>query len=177
MGEAEATKAAAVDAAKEAVDAQKLKELETQIDQKTDELHVVQEKYQALDKEYKQIEKEKDLKVKKIQRLEVSRENETKELREKLAAAKATVGSQLGEKDTKIKELMEELDKTQKLYHKNKLELEQIKMDLSELDDLREMKADVERKEKQQKVIIENQAKRLDELENLHKEEQMLRKK
>lgn len=59
---------------------------------------------------------------------------------------------QLLEKDDKINELMEELSKTTALYNSNKLELEQIRTDLEELEELRDMKADVERKEKQQQV-------------------------
>lgn len=49
----------------------------------------------------------------------------------------------------------------------------QAKNDQTELEELREMKSDIERKEKQQASIIENQAKRLDELEKLYKDEQV----
>lgn len=63
-----------------------------------------------------------------------------------------SVPHQLLEKDDKINELMEELSKTTALYNSNKLELEQIRTDLEELEELRDMKADVERKEKQQQV-------------------------
>lgn len=38
-----------------------------------------------------------------------------------------------------------------------------------ELEELREMKEDVERRERAQATVIENQAKRLDELETLYK--------
>ena len=175
--EAEANKAAAVDAAREAVDAKMVKELQKQIHSATDELQKVQDRVQELEKEYKDSTKEKELMEKKMQRLEKSRDNETRELRDKLETAKASVGDQLQEKEVRIEELMKELSKTTELYNANKVELEQIRTDLNELDDLREMKQDVERKEKLQKKIIADQAKRLDELEKLHKEEQMLRKK
>lgn len=177
LGEAEASKAAAVDAAREAVDAKMVKEMEDKIHEATEELQQVQERIRELESQSKSIEKEKGLLEKKMNRLEASRENETRELRDKLEAAKDSVGQQLKEKDSKISELMEELSKTTELFNANKLELEQIKTDLNELDDLREMKQDVERKEKLQKKIISDQANRLEELEKLHKEEQMLRKK
>lgn len=61
-------------------------------------------------------------------------------------------GLQLVEKDQKINELIDELSKTTLLFNNNKLELEQIRTDLEELEELRDMKADVERKEKQQQV-------------------------
>lgn len=177
VGEAEASRAAAVEAARQAVDAKVVKELEDQIHDATDELQKVQDRVQSLEKEYRDAEKEKELMEKKMKRLEKSRDNETKELRSKLESAKASVDEQLKEKEASIADLMDELSKTQALYNANKLELEQIRTDLNELDDLREMKCDVEREEKLQKKIIADQAKRLEELEKLHKEEQMLRKK
>ena len=45
----------------------------------------------------------------------------------------------------------------------------QLKYEASELEELREMKADIERRDKAQALLIENQAKRLDELETLYK--------
>ncbi|GMH43112.1 hypothetical protein BSKO_11034 [Bryopsis sp. KO-2023] len=177
QSKAEQVQAAAVDAAKEAVDAEKVRELEITIQQKTETLQDVSEKVQHLEKQYKQAMKEKDLMEKKMQRLEKSRDTETNELKERLAAAQEHVGHQLLEKDAKINELVEELSNTTKLFNQNKLELEQIRTDLEELEELRDMKADVERKEKHQQLIIENQSKRLEELEKLHKDEQMLRKK
>jgi len=45
----------------------------------------------------------------------------------------------------------------------------QYKDEATELEELREMKADIERREKSQATVIENQAKRLEELETLYK--------
>ena len=45
----------------------------------------------------------------------------------------------------------------------------QFKDEAMELEELREMKADIERREKAQATVIENQAKRLEELEVLYK--------
>ena len=45
----------------------------------------------------------------------------------------------------------------------------QLKDDSVELEELREMKADIQRREKAQATVIENQAKRLEELETLYK--------
>ena len=45
----------------------------------------------------------------------------------------------------------------------------QVESASQELDELREMKEDVERRERAQATVIENQAKRLDELETLYK--------
>lgn len=47
--------------------------------------------------------------------------------------------------------------------------LVQISNESVELEDLREMKSDVERREKAQAAVLERQAKRLEELETLYK--------
>ena len=52
---------------------------------------------------------------------------------------------------------MDELASINALYSEAKAELESSKADQQELIDLREMKEDIERKEKQQAAIIENQ--------------------
>ena len=52
---------------------------------------------------------------------------------------------------------MDELASINALYNEAKGELESSKADQQELQDLREMKEDIERKEKQQAAIIENQ--------------------
>ncbi|PNH02813.1 Kinesin-like calmodulin-binding protein [Tetrabaena socialis] len=80
--------------------------------------------------------------------------------------------------DMKSRELiMEELASINALYVEAKSEVDQSRADQSELDDLRELKADIERKEKQQAAIIDQQAKRLEELEKLYKDEQISRKR
>lgn len=54
-------------------------------------------------------------------------------------------------------------------YHSLRVPSVQLKDEALELEELREMKADIERREKTQATVIENQAKRLDELEVLYK--------
>lgn len=46
-----------------------------------------------------------------------------------------------------------------------------------ELEELRELKSDVERREKGQAALIETQARRLDELDRLYRDEALARKK
>lgn len=52
---------------------------------------------------------------------------------------------------------MDELSHINVLYNDTKTELDSCKADQAELEELREMKEDVKRKEKQQQAIIENQ--------------------
>lgn len=61
----------------------------------------------------------------------------------------------------------------QVLLNEVKNDLNMLKVDMAELEELREFRADVARKEKAHADLIASQAKRLDELEALYKEEQV----
>lgn len=155
----------------------RITELESMLEQRSNELHETNERAAGLDKQVRQLLKEKELTEKKIQRIEKAKDQECKELRDKLDSVQGDVRIQLQAKDAKINEIMEELADATALYNEAKQEMADHKADQEELEELREMKEDIERKEKQQAMIIENQAKRLDELEKLYKEEQLMRKK
>uniref|UniRef100_A0A7S0Y9G8 Kinesin motor domain-containing protein n=1 Tax=Polytomella parva TaxID=51329 RepID=A0A7S0Y9G8_9CHLO len=168
----ESTTAAAAKA-----DRAQIAELEQLLEDRNKEVVDLQEKVTSLDKKAVQLLKEKELIEKKMQRIERAREAESAELRDKLEATQAEIRLQLRQKDDKISEIVDELASVSALYNDSRAEVEQMKNDQEELEELREMKADIERKEKQQAVIIENQARRLEELEKLYKDEQVLRKR
>lgn len=101
-----------------------------------------------------------------------------------LPAVRAAQGSDLAkykelvkEKDGKINELVEELGNKEMLLSEAQSSLSKVGDERKELIALREMKEDVERRERAQADVIANQAKRLDELEHLYKDEALLRKK
>jgi len=152
-------------------------ELESAVEARTRELSEATEKLSNLEKRVSQLTKEKELMEKKMQRLERAKDQETAELRIKLDNSQGDVRSQLKTKDDKISEILEELASINALYNELKETTENNKFDAAELEELRELRADIERKDKQQAGIIENQAKRLDELEKLYREEQVSRKR
>jgi hypothetical protein len=80
----------------------------------------------SLDKQVKQLGKEKELIEKKMARIEAAKAAETSELRGKLEAAQADVRMQLKERDTKISTLVDELATTTALYNEAKGELDQV---------------------------------------------------
>ncbi|KAG2501877.1 hypothetical protein HYH03_000375 [Edaphochlamys debaryana] len=169
--------AAAVAAATVAADNTAVRELEALLETRNKELAELNDKHTALDKRCTQLQKEKELIEKKMQRIEKAKDTETGELRSQLEAVQGDIQAQMKLKDDKITEIMEELASINALYVEAKGELDQTRADAAELDELRELKADIERKEKQQAAIIDQQAKRLDELEKLYKDEQITRKR
>ncbi|EFJ53111.1 Kar3 member kinesin-like protein [Volvox carteri f. nagariensis] len=155
-----------------AVENHAVRDLEALLEARNRELADANDKYRC-----SQLQKEKELIEKKMQRIEKAKETETGELRSQLEAVQSDIQAQLKLKDSKITEIMEELASINALYVESKAELEQSRADQSELEELRELKADIERKEKQQAAIIDQQARRLEELEKLYKEEQITRKR
>ncbi len=94
---------------------------------------------------------------KKMARIEKAKEQEVLELRERLEASQGDIRAQLKVKDDKINEVMDELANINALYNEAQEELVVGKADQIELQELREMKTEIEVKEKAQAVIIENQ--------------------
>eukprot|EP00878_Enallax_costatus_P030168 GHUV01032825.1.p1 GENE.GHUV01032825.1~~GHUV01032825.1.p1 ORF type:complete len:1266 (+),score=433.04 GHUV01032825.1:2206-6003(+) len=155
----------------------RLAELEGLIDAKHKELEEVQARLTAATRAAESAAAERDLLERKVQRLEKGKETEVKELREQYEAATADLRAQLKARNEKINELMESAAHNAADLEEMRHELETARRDATELDELREMKSDIERKEKQQASIIENQARRLDELDRLYREEVVARKR
>ena len=63
------------------------------------------------------------------------------------------------------------------MLNEARAEAELSKVDNAELEELREMKSDVDRKERAHAQLIADQARRLEQLETLYKEEQVNRKR
>lgn len=80
-------------------------------------------------------------------------------------------------KDKKINELVEELGSTTLLLTAAQAQIAGSATAQKELAELREMKEDVERREKAQAEVISNQAKKLDDLDKKYREESVMRKK
>eukprot|EP00951_Prasinocladus_malaysianus_P006121 scaffold43350_cov33-Prasinocladus_malaysianus.AAC.1 len=150
---------------------------EEQVKGLTDQVKQASAQIRELEKANNSLGKEKELLENKLERLEKARTTEIQKLQGDLADQTQQLKAELSEKEAKVSDLVESLGNTEMMLNELRAEQDQAKMDMAELDELREMKEDIERKEKQQAVLIEAQAKRLEEFEQLYKEEQVLRKR
>jgi hypothetical protein len=132
---------------------------------------------QAIEARIRKAEGERAALAQKLARIDEDHSKEMNKLQAELDAARGPVKDQLKQKDTKINELMEELGNKEMLLNEAQVSLTSSKDSRKELEELREMKADVERREKQQAELISSQAKRLEELEVLYRDESLQRKK
>ncbi|KAL4428851.1 hypothetical protein ABPG77_005289 [Micractinium sp. CCAP 211/92] len=118
----------------------------------------------------------------KLARMEASYKGEIDALKQGTAvaagaAAAAEAAEALREKDKKINELIEDLGNKELLLSEAQGQLAATANQRKELEELRELKEDVERREKAQAEVISQQAKRLDELDALYRDEAIMRKK
>jgi len=172
--------AAAVAAASNAVMAAKaaaLESAEAEVSDLKSQLSALTTEVRELEKNNSNMVKEKQLLQNKMERLEKAKTSEAKKLASDLETQTEGLKKEISEKEAKISDLVESLGNSELMLNELRAEADQMKMDMAELDELREMKEDIERKEKQQAVLIEAQAKRLEELEVLYKDEQVLRKR
>ena len=154
-----------------------LEHAEAQVKSLTEQLNQAAAQIRELEKSSDAVEKEKQLVLNKMERLEKAKAEEYQRLSADLDEQTTGLKRELQEKESKVSDLVEALGNSEMMLNELKSETEQMKMDAVELDELREMKEDIERKEKQQAMLIESQAKRLEELERLYKDEQVLRKR
>ncbi|KAL3130979.1 hypothetical protein ABBQ38_000302 [Trebouxia sp. C0009 RCD-2024] len=168
---------AASAAKKAAADQQLLRELEDKTEALTSQVNAATEQLRSTETALKESQKEKELLEKKLERTEKARAQEVASLTEELELSRGGIRDQLKEKDAKINSLVEELGNSQAMLNDKVAELAEISTESAELEELREMKSDVERREKAQAAVLERQAKRLDELETLYKDESIMRKK
>lgn len=125
----------------------------------------------------KKLMSEKNLLDQKVQRLERIK-NEEKSTMEKVYADECRkLKSQIAELEQKLKVATRSLNVAESNLAIRNAEVDSLQNSLKELDELREFKADVDRKNQQTAEILKRQGAQLVELENLYKQEQVLRKR
>eukprot|EP00775_Hariotina_reticulata_P011897 gene11897-12041_t len=155
----------------------RLTELEALLEAKHKELEDAQGRAAASSRAAEAAAAEREQLERKVVRLERSKEAEAEELKESYEREAAELRNQLKQRADKLNTMLEAAAHQVAHIEELKTELEAARVDAAEVEELREMKKDIERKEKQQAAIIENQAKRLEELDRLYREEVVARKR
>mmetsp|Transcript_42095 Transcript_42095/g.51065 ORF Transcript_42095/g.51065 Transcript_42095/m.51065 type:complete len:1267 (-) Transcript_42095:505-4305(-) len=155
----------------------KLTQLQKKIEDLQKDYNASSEKARSMEKVNKQLTKDKQLLENKVQRLEKAKTDEVSSANKKSAEELESVKKKLASRDAKVVELTEELASTTSLLQEKEEEFSQMQADSSELEKLREDREDYERREAQTSAIIKRQAEQIESLENLYREEQVLRKR
>ncbi|GLU19631.1 hypothetical protein SLE2022_358690 [Rubroshorea leprosula] len=149
---------------------QALQKVQEELKLRTGELRAAEEKA-------KRLINEKVILEERISTLEKKKTNEVEILERRFEPERRALKLQVSELETKLEAVKKDLaDAKSSLAVKN-AELAELQTNLKELEELREMKEDIDRKNEQTAAILKMQGTQLAELEALYKEEQVLRKR
>ncbi|KAL4197980.1 hypothetical protein AMTRI_Chr03g137920 [Amborella trichopoda] len=144
--------------------------LQLQLKTRTEELHAAEETI-------KRLSNEKQLLEQRVCRLEKKKADEIEVLERNFKQEYETFRLRISELEKKLSESTKDLAVAESTLTIRNTELETLQSNVKELEELREMKEDIDRKNEQTAAIIKKQGAQLVELEALYKEEQLLRKR
>ncbi|KAF8769193.1 hypothetical protein HU200_006696 [Digitaria exilis] len=142
-----------------------------------EELKSCQKELDASREVSKKLMSEKHLLEQKVQRLERMKSEEKSAIEKAHADECCKLKSQIAELEQKYEATSRSLNVAESNLAARNSEVDNLQNSLKELDELREFKADVDRKNQQTAEILKRQGAQLVELENLYKQEQVLRKR
>ncbi|XP_006652979.3 kinesin-like protein KIN-14I [Oryza brachyantha] len=120
---------------------------------------------------------EKNLLDQKVQRLEIAKCEERSSMERVYEDESHRLKRQIAELEQKLESRTHSLNVAESTLALRNAEVDTLQNNLKELDELREFKADIDRKNQQTAEILKRQGAQLIELENLYKQEQVLRKR
>jgi hypothetical protein len=157
---------------KELVDAtnQVLHKIQEELKVRTTELRAAEERN-------KRLVNEKMLLEEKILRLEKKKSADMLSYEKSFEQERKSFKLQVSELEKKLEELKQNLAQAESNLAVKETELSSIQVNVNELEELREMKEDIDRKNEQTAALLKMQGAQLAEFEALYKEEQILRKR
>ncbi|KAL8151891.1 LOW QUALITY PROTEIN: hypothetical protein V2J09_021699 [Rumex salicifolius] len=142
-----------------------------------DEVSLRTEEVQSAERTVKRLIDEKISLEQKILRLERKHGDTVENVEKRYDQEQRILIQKISELEKKLEEVKRDLSVAESTIASRDQQLSTIHGSLKELEDLREMKEDMDRKNEQTAVILKMQASQLAELEALYKEEQSLRKR
>lgn len=142
-----------------------------------DDLRLCRDELMVAEETIKCLTNEKLVLRQKISELEKKNTEEINHLQRKLEQERKALNTQVHGLERKLDVLKQELVMAESTLLAKDSELAVLKNNLKELEDLREMKEDIDRKNEQTASILRMQAAQLADMESLYKEEQVLRKR
>uniref|UniRef100_A0A803LMS8 Kinesin-like calmodulin-binding protein n=2 Tax=Chenopodium quinoa TaxID=63459 RepID=A0A803LMS8_CHEQI len=142
-----------------------------------DELRVRSEELHRAEQTVKRLVEEKLSMEQNIRRLERKHTEENENVGKDFEKERQTLKLQISELEKRLEGMKNDLEIAESKLEAKESDLSVLQNNLRELEELREMKADIDRKNEQTAAILKMQAAQLSELEVLYKEEQAARKR
>lgn len=173
----EMAQSAAITEAQEAVDSAKAAALEDELKSKQAAIEAANEQQAELEAKIEEIKKQQKAIVNRLAELDALRETEVKDLQEELNNVKTNTKDLEKQREDQLNDLVEQVANMTAMYNANKEEIEQVREDQKEVQELLELKADIQRREREHAAVIEGQGKRIEYLDKEYKKEAVMRKK
>ncbi|CAD7697902.1 unnamed protein product [Ostreobium quekettii] len=173
----EAQRQAAVDKVKENNDSAQVREIQKLLELKEHEAEDVSNRIQTLKADAEAAEAERATVMELLAEKEKDKDECVGDLSRQLKELQVNSKAAMKAKDDKINSAMEKLANITAMYNENLADLEQMKEEQKEVSELRELKREIESREREQAMVIEQQAKKLEEMEHDYKTEQVQRKR
>ncbi|KAL2247148.1 kinesin-like protein KIN-14I [Sesamum indicum] len=155
-----------------------LVETNSQVLRKTqDELKACSAQLHAVEESKRKLVNEKTSLEERLSRLERNNNDEIAIIKENFEQERKTMKLHISELEKKLEESKRKLGEAQSAIAIKDTELSALQNNLRELEELREMKEDIDRKNEQTAAILKRQGAQLAEMEALYKEEQVMRKR
>ncbi|KAK1259808.1 hypothetical protein QJS04_geneDACA001425 [Acorus gramineus] len=142
-----------------------------------EELKRCTEELRMAEESTKKLANEKLLLEQRIARLERKKIDEIEVLQKNFEQERRTLRLRILELEKKLESITQDLAVAESTLTMRNTELDTLQNCLKELEELREMKEDIDRKNAQTAAILKKQAAQLAEMEALYKDEQVLRKR
>ena len=154
-----------------------LAKLEKKMTDQSKEIKDLTEKLRSSEAIKQQNQKDKVTIEGKLKRIEAQKDGDAKKLNEKNEKLVKEAEAAKAAAEAKVLAIADDLATAQKMLDEKAEMTAEFEALKTEVEELREIKEDVKRKEAQQAKIINDQASKLAELEGLYKEEQTMRKR
>ncbi|KAK6916933.1 MyTH4 domain [Dillenia turbinata] len=142
-----------------------------------DELKVRNEELRAAEESSRRLVHEKQMLEQRILRLEKKKADEIGSIEKNFQHERKILMQKVSDLEKKLEEMAKDLALVESTLENKNYELSALQNSLKELEELQEMKEDINRKNEQTAAILKMQGAQLAELEALYKEEQVLRKR
>ena len=160
----------------EAVDSAKAQSLEEELKAKQEAIAASEQRCAELERQLADTVASYQQLTSNLSHLEETRSEEVQQLKHELADVKENVHTLEQRQEAELNDLVERVANITAMYNADLAEMEQVHEDQLEVQELLDLRADIQRRESSHAVVIEGQAKRIDYLDSEYKKEQIMRK-
>ena len=177
LASAEVAKITEISKLTEAVDSAKAQSLEDELKAKQEAITVSEQRCAELERQLADTLASCQELTSNLSHLEETRSEEVQHLKHEVADFKQNAHTMEQRREEELNDLVERLANITAMYNADLAEKEQVHEDQLEVQELLDLRADIQRRESSHAIVIEGQAKRIDYLDSEYKREQIMRKR